>query len=105
MGITSANFISSGTYPSCRDLLKNIGMIDKKLTWYISAVLERAKIVKGSKLYEHGLSVGKAAALLGISQYELMSYIGKTKIIDIYAEEVVPVAKRLAYAKKLFDIQ
>jgi len=88
-----------------KDILKNIGAVDKKLKWYISDVLERARIVKGGKLYEHGLSVGKAASLLGISQYELLSYIGKTEIVDIYHEEVVPVAERLAYAKKLFKVK
>ena len=85
-------------------ILKDIGSIDKKLKLYIGDVLDKARIVKGGKLYEHGLSAGKAAELLGISQYELLSYIGKTQIADVYPEAVVPVAKRIAYAKKLFNV-
>jgi hypothetical protein len=88
-----------------KEMLKNIGAVDRKLKWYIEDVLEKARIAKGGKLYEHGLSVGKAAELLGISQYELMSYVGKTKIVDIYPEEVVPVTKRIAYAKRLFNVK
>ena len=60
--------------------------------------------MKGGKLYAHGLSVGQAASLLGISQYELMSYIGKTQISDVFPEEGMSVAKRTAYAKKLFGV-
>jgi len=87
-----------------KNILKNIGRIDTKLKLYIEDVLNKARIVKGSKLYEHGISIGKAANMLGISQWELLSYIGKTKIIDRYEEDVVPIAKRLDYTKKLFNI-
>jgi len=88
-----------------KKILENIGKVEKKLKWYIEDVLDKARIVKGGKLYEHGLSVGQAANLLGISQYELMSYIGKTQIIDVFPEEGWPVAKRVAYAKKLFGVR
>ncbi len=87
-----------------KNILKNIGRIDDKLKLYIDDVLDKAKIVKGSKLYEQGVSIGRAAEILGISQWELMSYVGKTKIIDRYKEEVIPISMRLDYAKKIFGI-
>ena len=80
-----------------RNILKHIGRIDDKLKLYIDDVLDKAKIVKGSTLYEHGVSIGRAAELLGISQWELMSYVGKTKIIDRYKEEVIPTNTRINY--------
>jgi len=87
-----------------KDLLKSIGKVDDKLKLYIEDVFYKAKIVKGGKLYEHGVSMGRAAELLGISQWELMSYVGKTKIIDRYKEDVVPVNLRIGYAKKIFGV-
>ena len=87
-----------------KNILQHIGKIDDKLKLYIDDVLDKAKIVKGSKLYEHGVSIERAAELLGISQWELMSYVGKTQIIDRYDEEVIPVKIRLDYAKKLFKV-
>lgn len=87
-----------------KTILKKVGEIDRKLKWYIEDVLDKSRIVKGAKLYEHGLSLGKAASLLGVSQYELMGYIGKTQIADVFPEEGVPLKKRLAYAKKLFKV-
>ena len=91
-----------------RDLIKNIfkriGEIDDKLKLYIDDVLDKAKIVKGSKLYEQGVSIERASELLGISQWELMSYVGKTQIIDQYKEEVIPVSMRLDHAKKIFGL-
>ena len=87
-----------------RNVLKHIGRIDDKLKLYIDDVLDKAKIVKGSNIYEHGVSIGRAAEILGISQWELMSYVGKTKIIDRYKEGVLPTNLRLNYAKKLFKV-
>jgi hypothetical protein len=91
-----------------REVLKNvldhIGKIDSNLKLYVDDVLDKAKIVKGSKLYEHGVSIERAAEILEVSQWELMSYLGKTKIIDAYKEGVLPVAKRLIYAKKIFGL-
>lgn len=87
-----------------KSILKHIGEVDDKLKLYIDDVLDKAKIVKGSKLYEHGVSIERAAELLGVSQWELMSYVGKTRIIDKYEEEVIPVNIRLDYAKKLFGL-
>lgn len=86
-------------------ILKKIGSIDKKLEWYIEDVLNKSRVIKGAKLYEHGLSLGQAASLLGVSQYELMGYVGKTQIIDSAHEEGVDIKERLGYAKKLFGVK
>jgi len=87
-----------------RNLIRNIGKVDDKLKLYIEDVLNKARIVKGTKLYEKGISVGRAAAILGISQWELMSYIGKTKISEKYEKWFMPVKERLDYAKEVFGL-
>jgi len=82
-------------------VLELISKLDSKFGIYIEEVIEKARINKGSKLYEHGLSSGRAAELLGISKWDLMSYIGKTKIPDI-EENPVDVKSRLNFARLIF---
>lgn len=83
------------------NLLKSVDRLDKKLRGYIKDVISNAKISKASRLYEHGISIGKTAELLGINSFELMDYIGKTGIAD-----VTPVLRtiklRLEKARSLF---
>ncbi len=57
-----------------------IWMSEKHYKMYIDYVMEKAKIKKGSKIYEHGPSLEKTANLLGITVWELMEYVGKTNI-------------------------
>ena len=41
---------------------------------YILEVLRKSSINKASKIYEHGISMGRTASLLGITQWELSEY-------------------------------
>src|SRR3989344_567762 len=90
-----------GTIKNLRQITNEITKVDKKMDLYIRKVIEEAEIKKGSRIYEHGISLSKAANMLGISQWDLMSYIGNTKIHE-FAKEDVPAAKRLEYARSLF---
>jgi len=83
-----------------RKLFDFISTIDSKLKLYIEQVIIQAEIKKGSKLYAHGISLGRASEILGISQWELMSYVGKTKMPDIKAG--VGIKQRINYARSLF---
>jgi len=85
-----------------KEISKTISQIrktDKKLKNYVEEVLNRAKIKKGSKLHEHGISIARTANILGISQWELQEYIG---IKPEFAPKTMPVLKRLAIARELF---
>ncbi len=64
-------------------------------------VIESSQVKKGTKIYDHGISLERAASILGISQWELSSYIGNT-IIDKYLEEGVPLVRRMKHARELF---
>ncbi len=77
-----------------------ISKIDSELKLYIEKVINQAQIKEGSKLYEHGLSLARVSEILGISQWELMFYVGKTKLSDI--SEEINVKKRLDYTRGLF---
>jgi len=85
-----------------KSLIENISKEDTKLKLYIQEVIEQAQIKKGSKLYEHGISMAQAASLLGISQWDLMNYVGKTKISDAF-KETVSIENRLKFTRGLFE--
>lgn len=85
-----------------QEMLKMISKADIKLKLYIEQVVEQAQIKKGSKLYDHGLSISQAANLMGISVWELMDYVGKTEINEDHTYGVV-VDKRLENARRAFS--
>jgi len=83
-----------------RKLFDFISSVDSKLKLYIEKVINQAEIKKGSKLYAHGISLGRAAEILGISQWELMSYVGKTRVA--YFGGGIGIKERINYARGLF---
>ena len=87
---------------SIKNIFNFIRTIDEKLKLYIYEVINQAQIKKGCKLCEHGISVARAAEVLGISQWELMHYLGKTTLIDQFSEPV-NVLKRLKIARGFFS--
>ncbi len=84
-------------------LYKTISQTEKRLGNFITEVLNQAEIKKGSKIYEHGISIGRTAELLGISAWDLMAYVGQTKIPEMGPIETRSVKERLDFAKKLFS--
>ncbi len=84
-----------------KNLFSEISKLDNKIKFYVQEVINQAQIKKGSKLCEHGLSCAKASQILGISQWELMNYIGKTNLAE-NMPEIVDVRARLKFARSLF---
>ncbi|MBN1156387.1 hypothetical protein JXA85_02130 [Candidatus Woesearchaeota archaeon] len=84
-----------------KEILKQIGDEDKKLGLYIQEVIKQAEIKKGSRIYEHGISLARAAEILGVSQWELSYYVSQTTIADDELERV-PIKDRLNFARGLF---
>lgn len=76
---------------------------DEKLYMYIQNIIEKANIAKGKKVYEHGISIARVSEILGISQWDLMSFVGKTRIAD-EEKGITDINKRLAFAKRLFKV-
>lgn len=83
-----------------RHLFSHISQMDSKLKLYLTEVITQAQIKKGSRLYEHGFSLAHAAAMLGITQWELQSYIGHTTLTE--TGEGTDIRSRLAFARTLF---
>jgi len=85
-----------------KNLFNNIEKFDHKLSLYIQEVIVKAKIKKGSAMFEHGISLARVADLLGISRWDLMNYVGKTTVFDTI--QVTNIRQRLNFTRKLFGI-
>jgi len=83
-------------------LFKSIAKLDNRLRKHVQFVIHRARISKSSRLYEHGLSLGRTATLMGISQFELMDYIGSTWIADVKEGISTNAVERLKIARRVF---
>ena len=70
---------------------------------FIQEVLRKAAINKAGKVYEHGISQGQTAAMLGITQWELASYLGETKSTDPSSLPTRNVKERAKLALSFFS--
>jgi len=69
---------------------------------YIQEVLRKASINKASKIYEHGISMGRTAKMLGVTQWELSEYTGQRQISDNPYNETLSIKKRAKMALEFF---
>ncbi len=84
-----------------KKLFEKISDIDNKFKRYVDEVISHAQVKKGTKVYEHGVSIARAAEILGVSHWELMSYVGKTGIPE--RERVSEtIIQRMRLARRLF---
>ncbi len=80
----------------------SIENLSGKLKKYIREVFRNAEISKASRIYEHGISMEQTASLLGISQYELAEYAGRTGIPDVPENRTMNTKSRIKLAMELF---
>ncbi|MEM4325715.1 MAG: hypothetical protein QXU40_00215 [Candidatus Pacearchaeota archaeon] len=59
-----------------REIIESVEILEGDFKQNIRDVFQKAKINKASKIYEHGISLELTAKLLGITLYDLISYIG-----------------------------
>jgi len=90
----------SGYRKEMKDVLALIGKLEKKFGMYITEVLSQARIKKGGRVYEHGISSGRAAELMGISPWELQTYLGATKLSEVSG--ATGIEERLKKARRIF---
>lgn len=83
-----------------QDILKNISRLDPKLRKNIREVFYKARINKASRLYEHGISIGRTSSILNITPWELLEYAGKTGISE--KGITLDIKERLKLARSLF---
>lgn len=81
----------------------SLNKIDENLSDYIRNVFEKAQINKAFKIYEHGLSSQQTAELLGVSLWDLATYIGQSSISETKLHDSLPVKQRIKYAEDIFS--
>tara|TARA_Y100000310_G_C20700355_1_gene829149 strand:+ start:5112 stop:5666 length:555 start_codon:yes stop_codon:yes gene_type:complete len=65
-----------------QSVVKEIKIIDDRLSNYARNIYEKAKIKQASTAYALGMSIGQSAELTGADPKQLQLYIGATKIHD-----------------------
>lgn len=86
-----------------QDARKSISIVQVNLKPYIQEVLRKASINKASRIYEHGVSLGRTSEILGITEWELSEYSGQTRIADIHYNISFDVEKRARMALEFFS--
>ena len=84
-----------------KKLLHYINSIDLKFSNYVEQILIEAQVKKAWKLYDHGLSIETTANFLGVSQWDLLNYIGNTKITEL-SNNKTDIKSRLKFTRSLF---
>lgn len=89
---------------SIKNLFRIIKECNAKVKIHLHDVMHAARIKKSAILLEKGLSIGQAAGLMGLSNWDLQEYAGKTT----YAEPqtvAIPAKKRIMMAFKIFGFK
>lgn len=82
---------------------KSIEKFSGKLKIYIQDVFKKAEINKASKIYEHGISMGKTASLLGLTLFELVSYASqKQEIVNLPLGHTIDIKSRIKLTEEMF---
>jgi hypothetical protein len=81
----------------------SLNTISGDLKNYTKDIFYKAEVNKAFKLYEHGLSSEQTAKMLGISLWDLSSYIGQSTISEASASESLPVEERIKIAEEMFS--
>jgi len=85
------------------DIRKTTSSVAPNMKPYIQEVMRKAAINKASKIYEHGISMGQTAKLLGITQWELAEYAGEKMINTREVESPESVKQRASMALEFFS--
>lgn len=78
-----------------------INKVDGNLKDYIGDVFYKAGINRAFKYYEHGLSSQRTAELLGVSLWDLSSFIGQNNVFELKSAESVPVEDRIKLVEEI----
>ncbi len=88
---------------SIRSLFAIVKRSNARVKVHLQDVMQAARIKKGTVLLERGLSIGQAAGLMGLSNWDLQEYAGKTTSLEPH--ETVPAKMRLLRALNIFGLK
>jgi len=85
------------------EIRHSLDNISGHLGEYIKDIFRKAEINKAFKLYEHGLSSAQTAELLGVSLWDLASYIGQSKVHEMNIPDSMPEVDRIKMVENFLD--
>ena len=95
---------SMGRYNrSIKALFELVSKSNTKVKEHLDDVMQAARIKKGAILLKKGLSLGQAAGLMGLSNWDLQHYVAKTMAFEQHHEKVTAKV-RLQNALKIFGL-
>lgn len=77
---------------------------DVQVKEHLQDVMQAARIKKGTALLEKGLSIGQAAGLMGLSNWDLQQYAARTTALRFEAE-TIPAKDRMKLALNIFGVK
>ncbi len=84
------------------EIRHSLNNISGHLGEYIKDIFRKAEINKAFKLYEHGLSSAQTADLLGVSLWDLASYIGQSKVHEMNITDSMSEVERIKIVEDFF---
>ena len=89
---------------SLKRLYSIVRRTDTAVQEHLQDVMQAARIKKGTALLQRGLSIGQAAGLMGLSNWDLQPYAGRTTALEQH-DEIYPAQKRMAQARHVFGVR
>ena len=86
-----------------KKMFKVVERCNVKVKQHLQDVMQAARIKKGTVLLQKGLSLGQAAGLMGLSNWDLQQYASKTPLLFGHHEKIA-AKDRLQRAFKVFEV-
>jgi hypothetical protein len=103
IAVSALNSKNFGKYNSAmKSLYAHVKKSNAKIKVHFQDVMDAARIRKGSSLLQHGLSIGQAAGLMGLSNWDLQAYAGKNVVLEKHTE-TISAKRRFTRALGLFQ--
>ncbi len=93
------------TREACERMIELIRSIDESAGNYARNLVEKAKVKMASTAYALGLSLESAANLTEANKYELMRYIGITKVHDRPYSETISPSERYSLLRRVLRVK
>lgn len=82
-------------------VMDDIKEFDEKYGHFEGDLIKKARIKIGSRLYSHGLSISKSAAVVDVRISDILKYVGGTHVHESPA--TISVKDRLNTARRIFS--
>ena len=81
---------------------RHLEEVSTNLKSYMKEIIQKARINKASRIYEHGISLEQTAKLLGITQWDLSEYTGRSKTPEVKQNLTINTKTRAKTALEFF---